>query len=250
MTLYIPGFTELTLAETYRMTGWTSSTGCNSSPWPYHPPPGWGCDPSFTEVHSPYTGSHGGCPGCLMTQVRVIANYQTEVTFITNPIGAQIFIDGVEWWPGTVTAIDGATFRGISPATDPTPHTYELRKAGYISATGTFQVVSEITTISETLLQPSNITIQDVTIEGISCISGCTITCPTSCPEIVDIDVTWANSGGFSGTFTPTITIAGGIPIIGAQITIVPGLTGTTTFLGVSLPQGTLNICIDSGIIT
>lgn len=64
MTLYLPTFTELTLAETYRMTGWSSSSGYLRGSYPYYPPPGWGCDPSFTEVQGP-NSSHGGCGNCL-----------------------------------------------------------------------------------------------------------------------------------------------------------------------------------------
>ena len=147
MTLYIPSFSELTLAETYRMTGWTASYGCLVYPYPYFPPIGWGCDPSFTEVSGP-NGAHGVCGNCRPTQVRVIANYQTEVTFITDPTGAQIFIDGAEYWGGALTAVDGATFRGISPAL----HTYELRKSGLTSATGSFTpIVGTPITISRTL---------------------------------------------------------------------------------------------------
>lgn len=97
---------------------------------------------------------------------------------------------------------------------------------------------------------PAIITIQNITIEGISCMRGCTIMCATSCPVIVDILVTWANSGGSSGTFTPTVTIAGGDPISGTQITVASGETGTTTFSSVSLEQGTLNTCFDIGTVT
>lgn len=151
MTLYIPGFSELTLAETYRMRGWTASYGCNKPYFPYRPPPGWKCDPSYPEV-SGGTGTHGGCPSCWMVELQVIANYQTEITFISNPPGAQIFIDGAEWWPGAVTAADGATFRGIAPGT----HTYELRMAGYVSATGTFDLILNTpVTINKTLYSTS-----------------------------------------------------------------------------------------------
>jgi len=97
---------------------------------------------------------------------------------------------------------------------------------------------------------PAIITIQNITIEGIYCTSGCTIMCATSCPAIVDIVVTWENSGESGGTFTPTVTIAGGDPISGTPITVASGETGTTTFPFVSLAQGTLNACFDIGTIT
>jgi hypothetical protein len=96
----------------------------------------------------------------------------------------------------------------------------------------------------------ANITIQNITVGGTSCLTGCTITCVTGCPAIVNIIVTWINSGSSNGTFTPTITVAGGTSIPGTQIMIAPGGTGTTTFLGVSLPQGTPSVCFDTGIIT
>ena len=134
MVLYRPGgFTQITLDEPYRMRGWTQSWGCSGTQYRYGTPPGWKCDPSYPEVNGG-VGTHGGCSSCLMIELQVVANYQTEVTFVSNPPGAQIFIDGIEWWTGFVTAADGATFRGISPGT----HTYELRIAGYQSATGTF----------------------------------------------------------------------------------------------------------------
>jgi len=148
MTLFIPTFKETTLSELYRMRGWTESYGCNVLPYAYRAPPGWTCDPSYPEVKDPILGSHGGCADCVMVELQVVANYQTEITFISNPPGAQIFIDGVEWWQGAVTAADGATFRGISPGT----HTYELRMAGYVSATGTFDLVLDTPlTINRTL---------------------------------------------------------------------------------------------------
>jgi hypothetical protein len=75
------------------------------------------------------------------------------------------------------------------------------------------------------------------------------IACTTDCPAIVDIVVVWANSGGSSGTFTPTVTIAGGTPINGTtQITVAPGETGITTFSSVSLPRGTQRICFSTDI--
>lgn len=75
MSLYIPGFSELTLAEKYRMRGWTASFGCNVLPYPYTAPSGWMCDPSYPEVRDPFLGSHGGCPNCVMIELQVIANY-------------------------------------------------------------------------------------------------------------------------------------------------------------------------------
>jgi hypothetical protein len=84
----------------------------------------------------------------------------------------------------------------------------------------------------------------------VSCISGCSVTRATDCPITINIVITWANYGINNGTFTPWITIAGGDKINGVQMTVVPGKTGTTTFTGINLPQGTQNVCIDNGTIT
>jgi hypothetical protein len=256
MTLYVQSGTENTIEDTYLRRFWCECfgySGCGS-PYKLGIPSGWHADPSWNECATYHCcGDHGGCTGCMMTQVQTVADYETEVTFITNPIGAQIFIDDVEWWPGAVTASDGATFRGIPPAINPTPHTYELRKAGYISAIGTFQVMlNTTTTITETLLQSfTNITVQNVTVGGTSCLTGCNVTCMVACPTIVDIVVIWENSGNVSGTFTPTITVNPlGTSANGTPITVSSMGTGTTTFSGISLPEGMANVCFDTGTIT
>ena len=135
MTLYVPGGTENTIKDTYLRQFWSES--CGYSGWcgrfQLFAPPGWHADPTFKETGY-CCGGHGGCSNCIMTLSQAIADYSTEVTFVSDPPGAQIFIDGVEWWQGAITGADGATFRGISPGT----HTYELRMAGYQSVTGTF----------------------------------------------------------------------------------------------------------------
>lgn len=139
MTLYVPGGTENTIMDTYLRQFWSQScgfTGC--AQYRITAPPGWHADPTFQETIY-CCGGHGGCANCIMALSQELANYPTEVTFLSNPPGAQIFIDGIEWWPGAVTAEDGATFRGISPGT----HTYELRMTGYQSATGTFILESD-----------------------------------------------------------------------------------------------------------
>lgn len=166
-----------------------------------------------------------------------------SASFTSNPTGATIWIDGID--KGVVTP---NTISNLSAWS----HNYTLKLTGYKDAIGTFQVESGLTTtIPEILLQPiPNITIQNITVGGISCTSGCTVACTTGCPAILNIVVTWANSGSSSGTFIPKITIAGGTPIIGAQITILPLEIGITTFSEVSLPQGTPEVCIDTGIIT
>ena len=253
MTLYVPSGSENTITNTYLKQFWSPSCGysntaahfqCAAGNFRRIAEPGWHPDPSFAEPGY-CCGGHGGCGGCIMVQSQVIANYETETTFITYPIGAQIFIDSVEWWPGAITASDGATFIGISPI----QHTYELRKSGYISATGTFQLVLGVPTVISRTLSSSfaNITIQNMTIGDMSCTSGCTMSYTPGSP--VDIVVTWVNSGGSNGTFTPTVTIAGGTPITGLPITISPGGTGITTFPGVYLSEGSPNICFNIGTI-
>ena len=144
MVLYVPVGSEDVVTDTYLRQFWSASCGysntaahpnCALGRFRRIPEPGWHPDPTFTE--SGYCcGGHGGCVGCIMVLSQVIANYQTEVTFISNLPGAQIFIDGAEWWPGALTAADGATFRGIPPGI----HTYELRIAGHPSETGTFDL--------------------------------------------------------------------------------------------------------------
>lgn len=135
MTLYVPSGTENVITDTYLRQFWSQSCGFSAWCGAYQlfPPPGWHADPGFKETGY-CCGGHGGCAGCIMTLSQAIADYPTEVTFISDIPGAHIFIDGAEWWPGAVTGADGATFRGISPGT----HTYELRQAGYQSVTGTF----------------------------------------------------------------------------------------------------------------
>jgi hypothetical protein len=99
---------------------------------------------------------------------------------------------------------------------------------------------------------PAIIAIQSITVGGISCPTECSVTCITTCPAIVDIVVTWTNSGGSNGTFTPTVTVTPpGTTVNGAQITVAASSgTGSTTFAGVSLQHGSPNVCIDTGTIT
>jgi hypothetical protein len=258
MTLYVPSGSEDIITDTYLRNFWSQSCGyadCGCQPaYRLGASPGWHSDPNWDECATRHCcGGHGGCNYCIMTQSQAIADYQTEVTFITDPIGAQIFIDGTEWWPGAVTASDGATFRGIPPAIDPTPHTYDLRKVGYGNATGTFQVIPGITTtITVTLSQPFvDITVHNIMIGNVPCLNECDIMCTTPCPALVSIVVTWANYGNVSGTFTPSVTVTPpGTTINGTQITVVPEGTETTTFTGVSLQEGTSNVCFNIGIIT
>jgi hypothetical protein len=117
----------------------------------------------------------------------------------------------------------------------------------YISPEPTFFSIG----IEEAPTTPANITIEDITVGEIPCISGCDLICINDCPAIVDVVVTWGNSGGSNGTFIPTVTVTPpGTITSGQQITVASMETRTTTLTGVILPHGTLNVCVDTGIIT
>ena len=58
-----PKFGRIILA-----TGWTQSTGSDGA-WPYVPPEGWHFHPDYPEVTDSATGTHGGCPSCIMTKI-------------------------------------------------------------------------------------------------------------------------------------------------------------------------------------
>lgn len=133
-TLYVPGGSEITIADTYRRQFWSESCGYSGWCGRYQRSiePGWHPDPGFSE-YGYCCGGHGGCSYCIMTISQVLANYQTEVTFLSRTPGARIFIDGAEWWPGAVT---GATFRGVAPG----HHTYELKLDGVVIGSGAFEL--------------------------------------------------------------------------------------------------------------
>lgn len=50
--------------------GWTESTG-QGGMFPYSPPAGWEYDPAFEDIRDLSTGTHGGCPNCVMTLVHL-----------------------------------------------------------------------------------------------------------------------------------------------------------------------------------
>jgi len=139
MTLYVPGGSENTITDTYLRQFWSESCGFNGCIqyrlYDYNYP-GWHHDVSFTET-SYCCGGHGGCWYCIMTLSQMLANYQTEVTFISRIPGAQIFIDGAEWWPGTVT---DATFRGIPPGF----HSYVFILDGVVVGSGSFYLTEGV----------------------------------------------------------------------------------------------------------
>jgi len=104
-----------------------------------------------------------------------------------------------------------------------------------------------------------NITIQNTTVESIPCVpcdtppctTSCNVVCPGgSCPSTIVVTVTWENSGGVDGTFSPIATIGSTtIFSVPTSITVPAGLTAYCTFTIPGLERGMNNICIDSGTV-
>ena len=141
MTLYVPSGSENTVTDTYLRQFWSESCGysntnahgnCARGMFRRSPEPGWHPDPSFSE-YGYCCGGHGGCGWCIMVCSQVLANYHTDVTFVSSTPGAQIFVDGSEWWPGAVTP---ATFRGIAPGY----HTFVYILDGAVIGSGSFEL--------------------------------------------------------------------------------------------------------------
>ncbi len=111
--------------------------------------------------------------------------------------------------------------------------------------------------ITVNMQQLATITIQSMVAQSITCAqcatppcTTCNVVCPGgTCPSNISVVVTWANSGDFSGTFTPTITVDT-VPTIGTSVTVPASGTNTSTFSVNGLSRGTHNICVDSGTIT
>jgi len=113
-----------------------------------------------------------------------------------------------------------------------------------------------------TMLAPANITVTDITIGTVDCVTG--PTCPdlvctnAECEpsESVTVVVTFENSGDVNGSIIPTLTVNGGIPIDPTETTpiTVPKATGTppaipgtatATFTDVPLARGENNVCVN-----
>jgi hypothetical protein len=257
MVLYIPGAgSEPVIVEQYLINGWYQScgySGCDCPQYTMGVPQGWHPDPTWNECATKYCcGGHGGCGNCIMTQSQIIADYQTEVTFISNPPGAQIFINGVEWWPGAVTAADGATFRGIYPAAAPFLHAYEMRMQGYISATGAFGLTLDTPiTISRTLVPLASL--GDVIIESIP--PGAEIWLAPTGQTLVDQGVATVQGGTtisnlLEGPYDYRLTLVGyqdvigSFDIIGGQATILGPITmiRSCTLVTLSSDKTSVNI--------
>ncbi len=104
-----------------------------------------------------------------------------------------------------------------------------------------------------------NITLQSIVVQSITCTqcdsspcTTCNVVCQGgTCPSNISVTVTWANSGGVDGIFTPTATT--GITTISSiptNVTVPAGSTATCMFTVTNLSRGLHDICIDSGIIT
>lgn len=232
MTLIVPGGTENTITDTYLKQFWSEScgfTGCEIYRLYDSNYPGWHHDTSFVEVTGP-NGSHGGCSYCIMTLSQMLANYQTEITFISNPPGAHIFIDGAEWWPGTVTAADGATFIGIPPTVTPATHSYEMKIDGYLSTTGAFGLIEGTpTTVSGTLYLLTSL--GNATIESIPV--GAEIWLAPTEQTLVDQGVVTVQGGTtisnlLEGSYDYKLTLTGFQDALGS-FDIIGGQTLTTT---------------------
>lgn len=242
MVLYVPGGSENVITDTYLRRFWSESCGYRACCGQLRlgVSPGWHDDQSWPEcnpINHYCCGGHGGCGDCIMTQSQVIADYQTEVTFISTPPGARIYINGVEWWPGAVTAADGATFRGVPPTLAPTVHTYEMRLTGYRSATGTLELIEGVPAIITGDLSPLGIISTNIVPYKTICAAPCD----------VSIDVTWTNDAPTGMDFIPSITIDDE-PISPAQYTtetLATGASITRTFLSSGLTAGSYMICAD-----
>lgn len=242
MTLYVPSGSEVVIAEKYLRKFWSESCGYNNITASYNcsigrfrrtPEPGWHPDPNFKETGY-CCGGHGGCEDCIMVLSQVLANYNTEVTFITTPHGAHIFIDGIKWWQGAITSEDGATFIGVSPSENSVPHIYELRKNGYRSAFGTFDLLLETPITITRNLEPLGIKSISIVSDKTTCIEPCDI----------NIEVTWENDSATAIEFTPSLLINENLLNIEYLPEILPAVSIVThTFLVLGLMKGTHVIC-------
>ena len=99
-----------------------------------------------------------------------------------------------------------------------------------------------------------NIIVTDIIIGTTSCPGGCDITCPSSdcsSPVVIDITITWQNTGDTVGRFTPTISVTppgSPTPTIYtlSPVDLVAGYVVDTTFTGVSLIQGQNIMCANA----
>jgi hypothetical protein len=111
----------------------------------------------------------------------------------------------------------------------------DIRIRKYTSPDPTFSTIGT----EEIFATPANITATSLTINPypIPCISGsCTVT----------VDVIWTNTGGTSGSFTPSIKIDNISVVIEPPLSLVtvgPSLTASQQFVISGMTTGTHNIC-------
>lgn len=165
-----------------------------------------------------------------------------SAAFVSTPTGAEIWLGP---HPGTLVdqyattaALPGQVITGLAEGF----HDYQLVLYGYTTISGTLSVtVGATTTIQETFLTVAYIVAQSKSITirgGGACVAG-------SC--IVDVSVTWVNSGQTSGTFTPSIIVTGGAntvtPPSYAPELLAGGAIITKTFEVTGLAEGAYEIC-------
>jgi hypothetical protein len=178
------------------------------------------------------------CPETCSTTVNITwrNNGETLGDFIPA-----IIVDGV------TTSLSSEPLAGLTDVTKSFTITGLVAGNHIISAIPNPTLLASVTIVVKTA---ANIAIQSITVEGTTCTTGCDVTCIGTCPATVNIVATWANSGGSSGTFIPTIKVGTAATIDGSSITIAPGSTGITTFTGIVLPGGAQTVCFNTGTIT
>ena len=130
------------------------------------------------------------------------------IYFDTNPLGAKIIVDDVDTGLVTPNKICNLVLGG---------HTYRLELSGYKIETGSVILTSTQGEAISTDLRP-DIIATIITPNKTICIEPCDLT----------VDVTWTNTGGITGIFTPTIT-ANGVLNMFPEPSLGPGLSVTTT---------------------
>lgn len=82
---------------------------------------------------------------------------------------------------------------------------------------------------------PTNITATAITPSVTTCTEPCNLT----------VNITWANTGGVTGTFTPAIIVDGTSIPLATPETLDPAQSVTKTFTVDNLMKGSHNICAD-----
>ncbi len=144
------------------------------------------------------------------------------IYFDTNPSGAKIIVDGGDTGLVTPNKICNLVLG---------EHTYSLELSGYIIETGSVILTSTQGELVSIDLRPKIIA-TIIILSKTTCIEPCDLT----------VDVTWTNTGGVIGIFTPTITV-NGLPNVFHDESLGPGLSVTKTFTVTGLITGHYSIC-------